>query len=339
MENSHCLFQQEHDQSPPKPLCAFASGDASRKFLRPLNTSIIPIIVTYNPEKEILLTSLRVLLAQVKTVIVVDNGSNSSIDSILHALSNDEINHIRVLALEHNYGLGKAYNIGISLARSLNAVFVLLMDHDSIPETNMLHELHSAFIDLEKQGKLVCAVGPRYRDYVSSQLSQFVVIGQSGLTRSLCDQSTHYVRADFIISSGSLISVRSLDQIGNMDEDLFIDHIDTEWCFRAKFKGFGIYGVCDAIMQHSLGERQTRIWWGRWRSVSSHQPFRYYYMFRNSILLWQRPYMPDAWKRADRLRMFYFLFFLIAVAPNKIANLRMMFKGLKDGLSKRSGKL
>ncbi len=339
MENSHCLFQQAHVQSLSKSLSILTSIAASRKFFRSLSTSIIPIIVTYNPEKEILLASVRILLAQVKTVIVIDNGSNSSIDHILQTLSNDEINHIKVLALDHNYGLGKAYNIGISLARSLKAVFVLLMDHDSIPETNMLHELHSAFIDLEKQGKLVCAVGPRYRDYVSSQLSQFVVVGEFGLTRSLCDQSTRYVRADFIISSGSLISIKSLDQIGNMDEDLFIDHIDTEWCFRAKSKGFEIYGICDAIMQHSLGERQTRIWWGRWRSVSSHQPFRYYYMFRNSVLLWQRPYMPDAWKRADRLRVLYFLFFLITVAPNRIANLRMMMKGLKDGFSRRTGKL
>jgi len=304
-----------------------------------LNSNIIPIIVTYNPEKDILLASLKTLLAQANTIIVVDNDSSFPIEDILQNLPSTQAANIKLLKLNHNYGLGKAYNVGITLARSLKAAFILLMDHDSIPESNMLYKLHNAFICLEKQGKLIAAVGPRYRDYRTDRLSEFVAVGSFGLTRLRCTHSIHYVRADFIISSGSLISLRSLDQIGDMDEELFIDHIDTEWCFRAKAKGFEIYGVCDAAMLHSLGERQVRVWWGRWRSIPYHQPFRYYYMFRNSVLLWQRTYMPDAWKRADKIRMLYFLLFFIIVSPNRIANLCMMVKGLKDGFLKQSGKL
>jgi len=304
-----------------------------------LNSSIIPIIVTYNPATDILLASLKALLAQVNTIIVVDNGSSFPIEDILQNLPGSQTNNIKLHKLSHNYGLGKAYNVGIALARSFNATFILLMDHDSIPESNMLYELHNTFISLEKKGKLIAAVGPRYRDYRTDRLSEFVAVGSFGLTRLNCNLSTHYVRADFIISSGSLISLRSLDQIGNMDEELFIDHIDTEWCFRAKAKGFEIYGACDATMLHSLGERQVRVWWGRWRSIPYHQPFRYYYMFRNSVLLWQRTYMPDTWKRADKIRMLYFLLFFIIVSPNRMANLYMMIKGLKDGFLKRSGRL
>ncbi len=300
---------------------------------------VIPIIVTYNPDRETLLTSLKILLSQVKTIIVVDNGSSSNIDTVIQSLQAEEYNRINFLGLGHNYGLGKAYNAGISVARNLNAAFVLLMDHDSTPEFDMLYRLHSAFINLENQGKPVCVVGPRYRDRITAQLSQFVRISQFGLTRSSCDNATDYVRTDFLISSGSLISIKSLNQIGDMDEDLFIDHIDTEWCFRAKSKGFEIYGICNAIMLHSLGDRQIRIWWGRWRTIPFHQPFRYYYMFRNSALLWRRPYMPAAWKRADRLRILYFLFFFTTFSPNRVANFRMMIKGLKDGFNRRIGKL
>lgn len=304
-----------------------------------VNTDIVPIIVTYNPEKDTLLTSLIELLAQVETVIVVDNGSDVSTELILQNLSGSHRYNIKLIALEQNFGLGKAYNAGITLARSLKADFVLLMDQDSVPESNMLTELRSAFISLEAQGKSIAAVGPRYREHTTNRLSEFVVVRALGLTRLRCEPSLPYVRADFIISSGSLISLQALDQIGDMDEDLFIDHIDTEWCFRAKAKGFDIYGVCNAIMLHSLGERRILVWWGRWRSISVHRPFRYYYMFRNSVLLWQRSYMPIAWKRADKLRMFYFFWFFLIVSPNRRITVRMMLKGIKDGFQKKSGRL
>lgn len=304
-----------------------------------LCTDVMPIIVTYNPDKVILLASLRTLLSQVRTIIVVDNGSSSNIDEIIQSLKVGIFRRIKVLSLEHNCGLGEAYNAGIAIARSLRATFVLLMDHDSIPASDMLYKLRNAYINLENQGKSVCIVGPRYRDHVTAQLSQFVYITRFGFARSSCDKTIDYVRADFLISSGSLISIKILDHIGGMDEGLFIDHVDTEWCFRAQSKGFEAYGICSAIMLHSLGDRQTRIWWGRWRTIPFHQPFRYYYMFRNSVLLWQRPYMPLAWKRIDKLRLLYFLIFFTLFSPNRMANLRMMIKGLKDGFNGRIGKL
>lgn len=302
-------------------------------------TDVIPIIVTYNPDRETLLASINLLLPQVQIIVVIDNDSNVSIDRIIHSLKEEEYNKIKLIELDRNYGVGRAYNVGISIARSLNTAFVLLLDHDSIPEFDMLGKLYEAFVQLENQDKSVCAVGPRYRNLTGKQLSQFVRIGRFGLTRTSCDNTHHYVQTDFLISSGTLISIKSLNLIGDMEEDLFIDHIDTEWCFRAKSKGFELYGICNAIMQHSLGDRQTRIWWGRWRLIPFHQPFRYYYMFRNSILLWQRLYMPAAWKRADKLRTLYFLFFFAVFSPNRLANLRMMLKGIKDGLNKRTGQL
>jgi len=68
--------------------------------------------------------------------------------------------------------------------------------------------------------------------------------------------------------------------VGLMDEDLFIDHVDSEWCFRAKAKGFQLFGVGGAAMTHALGERRKEIWFLRRRIVTLHKPFRYYYIFR-----------------------------------------------------------
>ena len=240
---------------------------------------------------------------------------------------------------EQNYGLGEAYNAGIKIARDLEAKFILLMDQDSIPEPAMVSILRTTYLHLESQGKQIAVVGANYRNNSLSHTSCFLRVGRFGFKRLSCDKTNNFVRADSLISSGSLISLKALNQIGDMDSTLFIDHIDTEWCFRAKAKGFEVYGACTAIMNHLLGDRRLRFWWGRWRMIPCHQPFRYYYMLRNSALLWQRSYMPPGWKRADKLDRLYFLFFFSIFSPNRLANLRMMLKGLIDGLKGRSGQI
>ncbi len=306
--------------------------------MKKLCADIIPIVVTYNPDEVTLLTSLRALLSQARNVVVVDNNSNSDVGAVLQKLELEWPGALNLLALKNNYGLGEAYNIGIAKARQMEAAFVLLMDQDSIPESEMLYNLRCAYINLTDQGKHVGAVGACYRSHITAEKSHFVRVTRSGFARLSCDNKTNYVRADFLISSGSLIPIKILDQTGDMDKDLFIDHVDTEWCFRAQSKGFEIYGICSAVMMHSLGDQQIRIWWGRWRTIPFHRPFRYYYMFRNSVLLWQRHYMPVEWKRADMLRILYFLIFFTLFSSNRIANLRMMIKGLVDGFHQRVGK-
>ncbi len=308
--------------------------------MKKLYTDIIPVVVTYNPDASALITNLTALLSQVGTVVIVDNDSACDVSTIISRFDEKDLNRLNLIKLTHNTGLGAAYNTGIAVVRNLSAGFVLLLDQDSIPEPDMVSKLYRAYQGLAGQGISIGAVAPRYRNPASSRLSQFVRITPWGLTRIDCNgQPLNYVRTDFLISSGSLISLPVLEQVGDMDSGLFIDHIDTEWCCRVQAKGFAMYGVCDAVMQHSLGDKQIRIWWGRWRSIPVHRPFRYYYMFRNSVLLWQRPYMPAVWKRADMLRSVQLFLFFTLFSPNRLANLRMMLKGLFDGFNQRTGKL
>ncbi len=123
-----------------------------------------------------------------------------------------------------------------------------------------------------------------------------------------------------------------------MDESLFIDHVDTEWCLRAQSSGFRIFGVCDAVMTHSLGERRRDVWFLRERTVPFHQPFRYYYMFRNAVLLYRRKYIPVRWKLADVVKCLKVVVFFSFAAPNRLGCLKMMALGLIDGLKGVSGR-
>ena len=298
---------------------------------------VVAIVVTYNPAPEMLLSVLESVARQVSAVIVVDNASRESPQGWIADASRNFRAEVDVLIQAGNLGLGRGYNAGLEKARLRGATFVLLLDQDSELEGGTVARLRAAHLELARRGMAAAAVGPRYRDAGDGSLSQFVRVSGFRFKRVPCEEGRLAVDADFLISSGSLLPMAAVDIVGGMDEGLFIDHVDTEWCFRARSLGFGVYGVCDAVMRHSVGERRMDVW--RWRNVPVHSSFRYYYVFRNSLLLRRRPYMPKMWRQADLSRLFQIVFFFGLLAPNRLANLHMMWRGLRDGLKGVTGKL
>lgn len=300
---------------------------------------VVAVVVTYDPSPDILLPVLEAAARQVSAIIVVDNASKQSPHGWIAQVSRNFRADVEVLIQADNRGLGFAYNVGIKRARLRAAAFVLLLDQDSELECGVVATLRAAHREVAQQGLMAAAVGPRYRDASDGSLSQFVRVDGFRFKLIPCEEGRRTVDTDFLISSGSLMPMAALEAVGIMDEGLFIDHIDTEWCFRARSLGFGVFGVCDAVMRHSLGERRVAIWFLRWRKVPVHPSIRYYYIFRNSILLRRRPYMPKEWRHAELSRLVQIVLFFGLLVPNRLANLRMMWRGLRDGLKGVAGKL
>ncbi len=294
------------------------------------NHSVTAVLVTYNPDINILTAVIDSLKTQVESIIVIDNNSKVAGD-IARVCARVECS-----LLPANMGLGKAHNLGIEYARSQGSDYVLLLDQDSLPEPNMVEQMLKVVEQLNTTSQPFCAIGSRYRNQ-HDELSDFVKIDWFRFARTTCTEQS-YVKADFLISSGSLIRVSAVDEIGMMDESLFIDHVDTEWFMRAKSLGYPAYGCCRAIMRHHLGEKTTRIWLARWRNVPFHHAFRYYYVFRNSFLLYRRRYMPFKWMLADWVRLGQIFIFFGLFAANRLKNLQMIAKGLVDGIKGKSGR-
>lgn len=298
---------------------------------------VAAIIVTYRPNLETLFRGLDAIARQVGHVIVVDNASGQiPIDQIKGSAQNAGI-EARVFVMSRNEGLGAAINAGIGEARSGGYPYIMLFDQDSVPEAGMVDRLKQACQELGSKGLRVGAVGPRFRAPESGRLSDFRVFirGREQLVR--CNGLGGIVEAGFLISSGSFIPIHAIDAIGGMDESLFIDLVDTEWCLRAKARGWSIYGVCDAIMEHSLGEHRQRFWLLRWRYISLHAPFRYYYIFRNSLLLRKRDDLPPDCRRAMLKRDIMLAIYLLFVPMNRRENIKMLWRGLADGMRDVSG--
>lgn len=319
--------------------------------------SVLAVVVSYQPCCATLAQLLAELARQGCAILLVDNGSDNVADIAQLPLFNPEANSganfganpainteqpaALLKPLAANLGLGAAHNVGIAHARAQGYDYVLIMDQDSMPLDGMVAALLTAHRCKSLLGA-VSAVGAHCLNPENGDNYCFVRFGKFKYQRHYCDAQDRdgCVAADFLISSGSLIAIKTIDAIGGMDEGLFIDMVDIEWFLRAHVKGFKAFGVCDAVMQHSLGEKTPLFALGkRQRYVSQHQPFRYYYIFRNSINLCKRGYVSFAWKRNDMHRLAMLAVIFGCLQPPRRANLAMMIKGVWHGLRGKQGRL
>lgn len=296
-----------------------------------LVAAVCAVVVTYRPDKVLLDRLLVSLGEQVKGVVVVDNTA----DALKGASIKDDSNVSEVLRPDHNIGLAAAQNLGISWARNHGFSYVLILDQDSEPGPGMVRELLKALIELGAESK-VAAVGPRFYDVHERTHAPFVKIGFPFNRKLWRHKGEQTVKVDFLISSGSLIPVKVINEVGLMDADLFIDSVDLEWSFRARWRGYALYGVYTATMHHSLGDGRKSLPFFP-RGIVIHSPLRLYYMTRNRLLLYRNRHTPKVWVAQDMVRLVMkFFLFGVLVAPRS-SHLRFMFKGLWDGMRGRTG--
>ena len=288
---------------------------------------VCAVVVIYHPEHAILRELLAAVAPQVSATIIVDNGSDPSDAALAEILRQPAVT---VLRNDGNVGLARALNQGIDRARQQDATHVLLLDQDSTPAPDMVSTLLVALARLEAE-RPVGAVGPTLIDPRTGKRAPFVRFGFP-LNPVVHAAPGEVVACDFLTTSGSLIPVAVLDRVGGMDESLFIDHVDVEWCFRAARSGRSIAGVGDATMLHRIGDRLIRG-----TTLFIHGPERLYYIMRNRVLLYQLPHISWTWIGQDVLRIpFKFLIFAVLV-PGRLRNIYAMTTGLWDGVRGRRG--
>jgi rhamnosyltransferase len=290
---------------------------------------ICGVVVTYHPDPQALKRLLQAIRPQVNELVVVDNGSGVDVSAIASAT------HSPVLALGDNYGIARAQNLGIDYARAHGAEYVLLLDQDSLPAADMVPQLLAATVKLQAGGIAVAAVGPRYNDERQGEAAPFVYLKGLSLKRRPCPAPDSVVETDFLIASGCLLPIASLDRIGPMVEKLFIDYVDIEWGLRAKRLCYRSYGVCAAHMEHALGDQWMRY---RGRQIPVHSPLRHYYHIRNAIWLGLRPWLPVAWRTVLAWRLIRQFMFFSVFAPDGFQHARMMALGFWHGATNRMGK-
>jgi len=295
--------------------------------------SVCAILVTWRADLPLLDAVVESVLPQVGKLVIVDHGSQEAGFAAWMA----EVVTCGVVCLSYpdNPGLAAGFNRGIEYARGHGFDYVLLLDQDSSIDAQMVPTLLNGYRALSAHAA-VAAVGPQFIDRRTGVEMPFVRFGFP-FNRKISGAPGQRIGCDFLISSGSLIPLSILDQTGMMDESLFIDNIDLDWCMRATAQGHALYGICDAKMEHAIGQRILPSRW-QYGGISIHSPVRQYYFTRNRILLYRRKHVPWVWVGQDILRLCVKIAHLsLWVAPRR-AHLRAFWRGLVDGLRGRGGR-
>jgi rhamnosyltransferase len=242
-------------------------------------------IVTFHPERSRLIGLISSTASDVSRIIVFANSPlGAELKNAFSFAAKDT--PVTVVSAGENVGLGKAYNRIVELARLEGAEFILLFDQDSMPSEGMARRLESLHDTLKEQGERPAVVGPTP---IKASGESFKVPHR----RAHGSQATA-ISVNFAISSGSLISVAAVDQVGGFNEEFFIDAIDIEWCSRAWGAGWSVWLGDGITMTHRLGNGVIHLPFGL--RLTDQPPERLYTYFRNQIVMLRLPYVSAAWK-------------------------------------------
>lgn len=264
-------------------------------------------IVTFNPnEGQVIETIHKISEKDPKNqLLVIDNNSRKKLESLANITN-------YFIKFNKNYGLGKAYNTAIKIAKDLGEKYIMFLDQDTVVLDNF--DLKKVILEAEKLRN--------YQQIVSPILS--INIDNAGLIKKI--EGTNFYFAKTIVNSGMILEVDYAYKNPFM-ESLFLDRLDFEYVYRAEKQGFLPLVYEERMILHSPGEgvleyqrlcgkminflKALNSKYSRSEAKPDHDRYysnflRYYLMLRNDVYLWvRRKIYPDFWKTiiVDVLRL------------------------------------
>jgi rhamnosyltransferase len=281
---------------------------------------VFSVIVCFGPDVRPLTRLCDSLLADGSQVVLVDNTEAPYLDEAAFPVG------CRLITLGTNTGIAHAQNIGISHAIESAADVIAFFDQDSQVEPGFLHELLSPLNPREPE-----VVSPLYVDSTDGSELPSLRIGRYGFSSPVHRGTTNTPYAvDIVISSGTAATRRVFKVAGTFDENLFIDFVDTEWCFRCRSNNIPIRVVPSAVMRHRIGSESIKLGIG---TLLVHNPTRCYYQLRNCFLLFKKPHIPVLFAMKQALSIFLSRALLLFFVENRSNYVKAYLSALRDGVT------
>lgn len=282
------------------------------------NMHICAGIITYNPTLTDVSTCLEALCNQVERVIIVDNASKN-VKSLQEVVS--KYTNVTLVKNSQNIGFAKALTQVFEWAKSQGFNWVLTLNDDSVVPSNMISEYKKI---LENQGSLV-----NQKNAKNSKIAIVCSLLKNRLDGTILHSKCH---EDECITSGSLTSVEAWAKIGGFDEWLEIDGVDFDFSRRLVRAGWKIVECQNVIMEHQIGKARSINLIIKHPIVWKHNANRKYYIARNMQVV---DYKMGTYSYVKSLRaVVRDMIFVALWEKNKLAKIRAMIRGFKDGQQK-----
>lgn len=189
-------------------------------------------------------------------VVLVDNGSSD--DSVVFV--QNRFPSVYIIKSEINLGYAKGNNIGMEYALYCGAEYVLLLNNDVV----VLRETVSDLINVIEKESSIAAVGGKnyyYGKYPEIWQGGLIFDWAKGTVIDVEKQNTgdkcHMVEVDYVPGSCILMRGDAIQKVGTLDEEWFAYGEESDWCLRAKRKGYRIVYSRSACLVHKVGQTST----------------------------------------------------------------------------------
>lgn len=292
----------------------------------PCRENVQAVIVTYNPDLDFRMR-VAILARQVSAVVIVDNASVVLTVGELRKLRNEP--SVQLILNVENRGIAAALNQGIDLAVSHGAKWALLLDQDALPADDLFLALARVYASVPQ---------PDHLAVLGANFDSSAAVGPK--TQEPGVAATGWRERKTVITSGSLISLSAYSQIGPFREDFFIDHVDDEYCLRARSKDFKIIATANTLMVQRVGNASRHRF--LWKSIitTNHPADRRYYMMRNQVLIFRHYLLREPiWVLGNIWTRLKSLIAMCFFESGRTDKLKSTARGLLDGLLGKTGRL
>ena len=133
-----------------------------------------------------------------------------------------------------------------------------------------------------------------------------------------------------------MLSLPAWRKIGGFDENMFIDGVDYDICYRLRLANYKIVCVRSVVLLHELGHIQCRhfLFWNV--IVKNHSAFRKYFIARNIIYV-ARKRESILLKAKGILQEIKLLGIVLLYEDDKKYKMVNIVKGIRDGIRGKVG--
>ena len=283
------------------------------------------LIVIYNPCYKNLEDLANILIKEISQVFIVNNGISDVIYQKKKKLLEEK--GVKFIEMNGNAGIAKALNCGVATINSEGYAYCWLFDQDSLPERGGLGILLRIFQSQLSGSAPLAAVVPSIMDLHGKKMLPMLVGTKDGKVMEKMITLKQEVSA--AITSGMLVDINVWLQTKGAKEEYFIDFVDTEWCFRAKSKGYQIICEPGTFLHHRLGDVGPEFSNFNGRAIRQRPAMRTYHFVRNGLLLSAESYVPNNWAAYVFQKIVKVCAIGIILGPNRFEQFRAIVQAIK----------
>jgi len=280
-----------------------------------LKSKTLAAIIVYKPDSTLEKLIADLILQDVDVFLFINEG-NRITDKIINSKKVD------YFLSSENVGISKAFNKVIDIFKNKRYKYLFTFDQDSLIEKRFISSMISNFNKANKLNKNVVCCAPTIMDRKYSKTQSLMERSRKNLKK--------YERVGFAITSGSLYNHESFKKVGIMNELLFIDGVDVDWCERANLNKCIIIKSKNVFLHHKIGQKYINFF-GIKKSFHDDN-LRVYYIVRNSIYLILRGSNSIRWKVIQVIKTPARLVGYALLSKNFTEAIRFEFFAIRDAI-------